>query len=98
VQERARARHFDVIKLDVEGEEARLLADAPSRAVLCSARCIALELHDRFEPGCTAALDAFLADGCAGGGDGGGGGGERFAHVVTSREYLLYCRESLLQS
>jgi hypothetical protein len=55
-----RAKRFDVIKLDVEGEEKHLLPDLASQEVLCEALCLLMELHDRFEPGCTEAFWAFL--------------------------------------
>lgn len=60
VQAQAQAGRFDLIKLDIEGEELHILPDAPSRAVLCEARCIFMELHERFEPGCNAAFTEFL--------------------------------------
>eukprot|EP00892_Ulva_mutabilis_P006528 jgi/Ulvmu1/4247/UM192_0007.1 len=86
----ARAGRFDLIKLDIEGEEVHILPDAASRAVLCEARCIFMELHDRFEPGCTAAFHDFLQAGC-------GGGAEDFEHITTSGEYMLYCKPSAHQ-
>ncbi|MBP6443112.1 MAG: FkbM family methyltransferase [Gemmatimonadales bacterium] len=52
----------DLVKLDIEGAERRVLADAPRW--LPRVRHLLVELHDRFEPGCT---DAFLA--AVGGGD-----------------------------
>ena len=40
----ARSGRFDFIKLDIEGEEKRILSDAASRAVLCEATCIFMEV------------------------------------------------------
>lgn len=60
VQEQSQAGRFDLIKLDIEGEELRILPDAASRAVLCEAVCMFMELHERFEPGCDAAFKDFL--------------------------------------
>lgn len=80
---------FDFIKMDIEGEERWILPDAPSREVLCGAQCLFMELHERFEPGCDDAFATFMASGCP--------RGRRFAHVVTTGEYILVCQESLLQ-
>jgi hypothetical protein len=88
VQEMSRAKHFDLIKLDIEGEEKHLLQDPPSIAVLCAARCIFMELHDRFEPGCEAAFQSFLATGCK--------EEDMFGRVVVTGEYMLYCKKSLI--
>jgi len=49
----------DLVKLDIEGAERRVLGDAP--AWLPRVKHLLVELHDRFEPGCTAALSAALA-------------------------------------
>ena len=43
-----------------------------------------MQLHERFEPGCEAAFDKFLADGCP--------GGTRFEEVATTGEYTMVCR------
>lgn len=83
VQEEAGAA-LDFIKLDIEGEEKNILVDPPSIEVLCEAACIFMELHDRIEPGCTAAFDEFLAGGCA--------SGERFEQVAETGEYIIVCR------
>ena len=56
--------NIDIIKLDIEGEERRLFLDPPSTKVLCSAICVFMELHERFEPGCNAAFKQFLDQGC----------------------------------
>lgn len=95
MQELVPGGRFDVIKLDVEGEEVTLLADAASRPVLCAALCIALELHERFAPGADAAYAAFLRDGCPGASSGSGGHGG-FVELALSGEYLLICQRELL--
>jgi hypothetical protein len=84
----SRAKHFDFIKLDIEGEEKRLLEDPPSMQVLCATRCIFMELHERFEPGCINAFRNFLISGCA--------AEEKFGLVVVTGEYHLYCKRSLI--
>jgi hypothetical protein len=45
VQTVARSGRFDFIKLDIEGEEKRILVDPPSVAVLCEAICIFMEVR-----------------------------------------------------
>jgi hypothetical protein len=60
VQTMTKSGRFDFIKLDVEGEEKRLLKDPSSHEVLCEALCIFMELHERFEPGCVEAFRVFL--------------------------------------
>jgi hypothetical protein len=60
VQKMTKVGKFDFIKLDVEGEEKQILQDPSSHEVLCEASCVFMELHDRFEPGCTEAFNAFL--------------------------------------
>lgn len=66
----------DIIKLDIEGAEIEVLGD--SRGWLPRTRCLLVELHDRFRPGCQDALEAALA-----GGD---------WHVEPSGEYLVAWR------
>lgn len=51
----------DLVKLDIEGAERQVLGD--SAAWLPRVRHLLVELHDRFEPGCTAALAAALGEG-----------------------------------
>lgn len=78
-------KKFDWIKIDIEGEEKQLFNDESSCLVLCEARCIMMELHDFITPGCQAAFDAFLANGCD----------QRqtyFRHIATTGEYHLYCK------
>lgn len=51
----------DLVKLDIEGAEVEVLQTAA--AWLPRIRCLALELHDRFRPGCTEAMHAALEPG-----------------------------------
>lgn len=46
----------DLLKLDIEGAEIDVLHT--SARWLPRVRCLVIELHDRFRPGCAAALDA----------------------------------------
>jgi hypothetical protein len=77
---------LDFIKLDIEGEEKNVLKDPASRDVLCNAICIFMELHDRFEPGCTESFKSFLTAGCK--------SGDRFEQVEATGEYIIVCRVS----
>jgi FkbM family methyltransferase len=52
---------LDVLKIDIEGAERDVFADPGSRAWLARTHTIAIELHDRFKPGCAAAVDAAVA-------------------------------------
>lgn len=51
----------DLVKLDIEGAEVEVLATAAEW--LPRVRCLAIELHERFRPGCEAALAAAIAGG-----------------------------------
>lgn len=51
----------DLVKLDIEGAERRVLGDGA--AWLQRVRHVLVELHDRFEPGCTEAFTAAFAGG-----------------------------------
>ncbi|MEP6591150.1 MAG: FkbM family methyltransferase [Gemmatimonadota bacterium] len=51
----------DLVKLDIEGAERQVLGDGA--AWLPRVRHLLVELHDRFEPGCSEALTAALAGG-----------------------------------
>ena len=83
---------FDFIKLDIEGAEKELLDEEASRTVLCQARCLFMEVHERFAPGVGASLAAFLERGCAhmplplslG-----------FEQITYTREYTLWCRQDM---
>lgn len=52
---------IDFLKLDIEGQEKFVLEDQESWPALCKVRCMAAEVHDRIEPGCSTALANFLA-------------------------------------
>lgn len=49
-----RADHIDLLKIDIEGSEVEVLSN--SRAWMPNVRSLAIELHDRFRPGCSEAL------------------------------------------
>lgn len=82
------AGHFDMIKLDIEGEEKALLWDPPSVAALCRATCIAIEVHDRAAPGASKAFDRLLRGGCR------AGAGARFARQGSFGDYELACKDA----
>lgn len=50
---------IDYLKLDIEGAEREVL-EAPGRRWLERTGLVALETHDRFRPGCDAAMEAVL--------------------------------------
>jgi hypothetical protein len=79
---------FDIIKLDVEGEERALLADAASRPALCAALCLVFELHEGLAPGAEAAADAFLDNGCP--------VGSGFVPLPRTGEYVVLCQRQLM--
>lgn len=89
VQARMPSKRFDFIKLDIEGAETGVLADEPSRAVLCKATCLFMELHERMVPGSRAAFDDFLRSGC--------GGKARFAHAIQTGEYIAVCDKHVIE-
>ena len=83
---------LDFIKLDIEGAEKELLDEEASRTVLCQARCLFMEVHERYAPGVGASLAAFLERGCA----------HmpvplslRFKQITYTREYTLWCRQDM---
>lgn len=84
----AGASAFDFIKLDVEGAEHSILQDPRSRDVLCKARCVFGELHERFKEGIEAAWDEFVASGCP--------EGHRMRELANTGEYRIVCREDIL--
>lgn len=51
---------IDLLKVDIEGGEYELFRNGPP-VWLSSVKTLAVELHDRFRPGCTAALEAAVA-------------------------------------
>ncbi len=48
---------FDIAKIDIEGGELELFEDP---CWVETVRCVMIELHDRFRPGCTKVVDAAL--------------------------------------
>lgn len=52
---------IDLLKLDIEGSEKELFEDPAKKWWLSRTRAVIVELHDRFKPGCTAAVEAALA-------------------------------------
>jgi hypothetical protein len=85
-----RSGHFDFIKLDIEGIEKKILEDPPSRAVLCKATCIFMELHERLVKGCKAAFDEFVARGC--------NGESKFTYALTTGEYIGICSKAAMKA
>jgi FkbM family methyltransferase len=55
---RAGAESIDLLKVDIEGSEVELFSE--DTEWLGHVRVVAIELHDRFRPGCRAAVDAAL--------------------------------------
>lgn len=51
---------FSLLKIDIEGAEIDVLQSNTSNWI-DNTKTIAIELHDRFRPGCTAALDRLLS-------------------------------------
>lgn len=51
--------NIDLLKIDIEGAERCLFSEGECEW-LCKVRTLAIELHDRFEPGCRAALTAAI--------------------------------------
>jgi FkbM family methyltransferase len=51
------ADSVDLLKLDVEGAEKELFEDSGSKSWLAQAHALIVEPHDRFKPGCTAAIE-----------------------------------------
>ena len=58
--DRLRGKTPVALKIDIEGAEVEALSS--SAQWLCRVDAIIIELHDRFRPGCSAALDRALAD------------------------------------
>lgn len=54
-------KSFSLLKIDIEGAELDLLQSNASTWIN-KTKAIAIELHDRFRPGCSAAFDAILSD------------------------------------
>jgi FkbM family methyltransferase len=53
---------IDLLKIDIEGAEVEVFTSAPDRW-LNAVRTLAVELHDHFREGCSAALDSMLLGG-----------------------------------
>jgi FkbM family methyltransferase len=51
---------IDLLKMDIEGAEKEVFETAP--AWIGKVRCLAIELHDRFRPGCRAAVNSVTLD------------------------------------
>eukprot|EP00892_Ulva_mutabilis_P004472 jgi/Ulvmu1/2397/UM131_0009.1 len=83
----AQSDAFDFIKLDIEGAEYSILHDTASHAVLCKARCVFAELHERHKAGIEAAWLDFVATGCP--------EGRRMREIANTGEYSIVCREDL---
>jgi hypothetical protein len=52
--------HIDILKMDIEGAELEVLTHHAEW--LSRVGNLLIELHDRYRPGCTAALEAALSD------------------------------------
>jgi FkbM family methyltransferase len=74
------ADSIDLLKLDVEGAEKELFEDQASAGWLARTRALIVELHDRFKPGCTEAVEHALT-------------GMNFRRAQVG-ESLLFVRES----
>lgn len=81
------AQVFDFIKLDIEGAELTILQDPASHTVLCEARCIFAELHERYIAGVEAAWAEFVASACQ--------QGRRMRELANTGEYSIVCREDI---
>jgi FkbM family methyltransferase len=57
---RLNADHIDLLKIDIEGSELKLFSNGSDKW-LDKVRCIVIELHDRFTPGCSDAFYSALA-------------------------------------
>lgn len=87
VQDMIEAKAFDFIKLDIEGAEHSIMRDPRSHAVLCKARCVFAELHERLKRGIEKAWKEFVTTGCA--------EGRRMREIANNGEYSVVCREDL---
>jgi hypothetical protein len=52
--------HIDLLKVDIEGAECEVFSN--SRSWIDRVRVIVIELHDRFRPGCTEAVEEAVRD------------------------------------
>ena len=78
--EETRIGQLDLLKLDIEGSEKELFEDPARNRWLSRTRALIVELHDRFKPGCTTAVEQSLA-------------GQSFSRSQRG-ENLLFIRES----
>jgi len=76
---RAGADRIDILKVDIEGAEAELFSE--NTAWLERVDLLVLELHERFVPGCRAALDAAIER-----------SGVRFSELQRGSDVLLSSR------
>jgi FkbM family methyltransferase len=56
----AQISSIDILKVDIEGAEKEVFETAPDW--IQNVRCLAIELHDRFKPGCRQAVSAVTGD------------------------------------
>jgi hypothetical protein len=71
---------IDLLKLDIEGAEKELFENHACSGWLARTRAVIVELHDRFKPGCTAAVERAV-------------GGQSFRRSQVG-ENLLFIREN----
>jgi hypothetical protein len=55
-----RISSIDILKVDIEGAKKEVFETAPDW--FHNVRCLAIELHDRFKPGCSLAVSAVTRD------------------------------------
>jgi FkbM family methyltransferase len=65
---------IDLLKIDIEGSEIEVLGS--SKRWIERVRCLVIELHDRFRPGCSAALDRAIE-------------GEGFVRTLSGESVML---------
>lgn len=87
IKKMSKSGKIDFMKIDIEGYEKEIFPDVASWPVMCEMRCIAAEIHDWFEPGCSDALNKFLQNGCR---------NDPFRHIANTGEYSVYCRMGVL--
>jgi FkbM family methyltransferase len=81
--ERAGGSSIDLMKIDIEGSELELFAEATSW--LDQVGALVIELHDRFRPGCRDALDRALA------------GARPDFHETQRGEDVIFVRDDLVR-
>jgi FkbM family methyltransferase len=60
LMEQSGAESIDLLKLDVEGAEKELFEDEAAAGWIARMQALIVELHDRFKPGCTDAVEHAL--------------------------------------